>query len=261
MSPSDISRLEYFYSKFYEKSKSILYEIRDKATTISQYYLNSTDNLIVVPEELDSSLISRIEYLTGANADFRGFVIDNIQPTIEAIVGKELNIFKDKCNLKLPGSDGFPPHQDYIAYQHFPPDYNITAMIPIDDMDIENGCVQFAKNYRESAFVNSANVENIASGQRIFDTDDRGGIVAEVVTKIKWQASTPNAGDIVLFDHFIPHFSQANMTQSPRRAYFITFSLAEQGDWYEFYFANKRENYNSPKFHVANPTGNKPSRS
>jgi hypothetical protein len=35
---------------------------------------------------------------------------------------------------------------------------------------------------------------------------------------------------------------------------FMTFSATREGNWYEKYYHDKRQNYGDPKFHVSTPT-------
>ena len=81
-----------------------------------------------------------------------------------------------------------------------------------------------------------------------------GDIADEIVARLKWQAVEVSPCDLVLFDSFVPHRSAPNATSSPRRAMFLTYAPAAEGDWYARYYADKRANYDDPKFHVSTPT-------
>src|ERR1044071_284856 len=50
-------------------------------------------------------------------------------------------LFKDKITFKLPGGDGFKPHQDQQAGWSVYADLFITAMVSIDDTTADNGCL------------------------------------------------------------------------------------------------------------------------
>src|ERR1041384_3658355 len=54
--------------------------------------------------------------------------------------GETAVLFKDKINFKLPGGDGFKPHQDQQAGWSIYADLFVTAMVSIDDTTGENGC-------------------------------------------------------------------------------------------------------------------------
>jgi len=47
-------------------------------------------------------------------------------------------------------------------------------------------------------------------------------------------------GDVVFFDSYAPHASKANLTAAPRRALYVTYNRAADGDHRARYFAEKR---------------------
>ena len=49
-------------------------------------------------------------------------------------------------------------------------------------------------------------------------------------------------GDIVLFNSYIPHKSNPNLTNSPRKSLYITYNDAKEGDLREKYYLNKKKN-------------------
>jgi len=51
-------------------------------------------------------------------------------------------LFKDKINFKLPGGDGFKPHQDQQAGWSTYADLFITAMVSLDATTADNGCLE-----------------------------------------------------------------------------------------------------------------------
>ena len=52
-------------------------------------------------------------------------------------------------------------------------------------------------------------------------------------------------GDVVLFDSYLPHRSDANATDGWRRSAYITFNRAAEGDFHERYYETKRANLKS----------------
>ena len=55
---------------------------------------------------------------------------------------KEVCLFKDKINYKLPGANGFLAHLDAPAYSHMGDIAHTTIMIAIDAQNASNGCVE-----------------------------------------------------------------------------------------------------------------------
>jgi hypothetical protein len=58
-----------------------------------------------------------------------------LEKSVGQILGEETELFKEKINFKIPGGDGFKPHQDSQAgwdayadkHKNFPPDIDREA--------------------------------------------------------------------------------------------------------------------------------------
>jgi phosphonate degradation associated HDIG domain protein len=214
--------------------------------------------LIVVPEAADDMQVCRFEYLQGAHPEFRAFVAKRIAPVIEGLAGEAFVPFKDKENEKHPGGGAFGAHQDFAAYQAFGPRYNITAMLTIDPATRANGCLEFAQGWKERAREQDGWVERWVDDHPLLRFNDggpkHGDVVAEIEAALDWRIVETNPGDLVLFDSFVPHRSSPNRSDASRRAMFLTFNAGREGEWYSRYYADKRENFDDPKFHVSTPT-------
>lgn len=81
-----------------------------------------------------------------------------------------------------------------------------------------------------------------------------GRILQHLEQKLDWQSVFAKAGDIVLFHSYIPHRSAINCSEKTRRAFFFTFNLSQDGDYYESYYQSKRADFGNLRFHVATPT-------
>jgi ectoine hydroxylase-related dioxygenase (phytanoyl-CoA dioxygenase family) len=218
--------------------------------------------LIVVPEATDPAQVCRYEFMIGGNAKFNDFIGNDVEPAISAVVGQAVLPFKDKTNEKLPGGGAFRPHQDFAAYQFFEPRYHVTAQISIDPATVENGCVQFSSNLDALAAKRPDFVAERVEG-RILLHFHRGGanhgdIRADIAAALEWQPFNCAPLDLLVFDSFVPHWSDINRSSRPRRAIFVTFNLAAEGSLYDRYYAEKRANYDDPKFHVSTPTAHRP---
>ena len=89
------------------------------------------------------SLISRIEYISPFHEGF-ATLAKVLRAPVAQLLGEEAVLFKEKVNFKMPGGDGFRPHQDAQAGWERYADYFISVMVCIDEATIENGCLQFA---------------------------------------------------------------------------------------------------------------------
>jgi ectoine hydroxylase-related dioxygenase (phytanoyl-CoA dioxygenase family) len=210
----------------------------------------------VVPEASDTAAICRYEFMCGFSPEFHAFVRDEVKPVVESLCHRKLAIFKDKTNEKAPGGGAFGPHQDHEAYKAFGAAYYVTAMISVDPANAENGCLEFAPDYRRHA--TRENVAEMIDGHPLFHCvaggQHHGEVVAAVAKRLTWQPLSTEPCDLVVFDSFVPHRSEINMSARPRRAIFVTMNPLGQGDLYEGYYMDKRAHYNDPKFHVGTPT-------
>jgi phosphonate degradation associated HDIG domain protein len=216
------------------------------------------DDLIVVPEAADPGQVCRFEYLLGANVALRRLVADRVTPLIDALAGESFIPFKDKENEKHPGGGAFRPHQDFAAYQAFGPRYNITAMLSIDPATRSNGCLEFATGWADIVRGDPGLAAESVDGRALLRFHKggahNGDVVEEITTRLDWLAVETAPADLVLFDSFVPHRSGPNGTARSRRAMFLTFNAAREGDWYARYYADKRANFDDPKFHISTPT-------
>ena len=226
--------------------------------TLAELAHENPKELIVVPEAADDAQVCRFEYLQGAHPEFRAFVAARIAPVIEGLAGEAFVPFKDKENEKHPGGGAFGAHQDFAAYQAFGPRYNITAMLTIDPATRANGCLEFARNWSERARESSGWVERWKEERPLLRFNDggpkHGDVLSEIEAALVWQIVETAPTDLVLFDSFVPHRSGPNCSADSRRAMFLTFNAAREGEWYDHYYADKRENFDDPKFHISTPT-------
>ena len=240
------------------QAQAILRNAVSKGKSVAKHAASRPHDLIVVPESSDVSKVCRYEYMFGHSVLFRQFVLETILPFASDVLGEPLVIFKDKTNEKAPGGGAFGPHQDFAAYRYFEPKYHVTALISIDKADRNNGCVQFAKNSADVASKNPECVESFVDNRPLYNIvvggKTNGDIVEPAARQFEWRAVETNPHDLVLFNSFVPHYSEINHSGSARRAMFITMNRAREGSHYEHYYREKRANYHDPKFHISTPT-------
>ncbi len=138
------------------------------------------------------------------------------------LLGESLVLYKEKLNHKLPGGAGFAPHQDATAYKFV--DRHVTCMIAIDDATVANGCLELAAGHHGS----------------LLPTDGDGCIEPSVAQQLGFVPVEMQRGDVLWFDSRAPHRSGPNTSSMPRRALFLTFNSAAQGDLRDAYYADKR---------------------
>jgi len=144
---------------------------------------------------------------------------------VAALFGEPAVLFKEKINYKLPGGNGFAPHQDAPAFTSFGHSIHITLMISVDATTQANGCLEVGPHPGPLRLLPVANDLTIDAG---------------VVTRMTWEPIPTEPGDLLFFDSFLPHRSGPNRTDSPRRALYITYNKAAEGSRRDAYYREKR---------------------
>ena len=96
-------------------------------------------------------------------------------------------------------------------------------MVCVDASTIANGCLEVSPG-------------RYSKGE--IPLDFSGVITAEAADKLLFRPVECNAGDIVLFDGYVPHRSDSNNSDGARRGMFITYNKGTQGDHREEYYAD-----------------------
>jgi len=171
-------------------------------------------------------LINRIENMTPFHAGY-----DELARVLRASVGQLLGekavLFKDKINFKMPGGDGFKPHQDAQAGWETYARYYVNVMVSIDEATVENGCLEVAKRPSQPKLVGR----------------EWEPLTPEQTEKMDFTLLPTKPGDVLYFDAYVPHRSAPNMSGKIRRMYFATYNRLSEGDFLERYYADKRASY------------------
>jgi ectoine hydroxylase-related dioxygenase (phytanoyl-CoA dioxygenase family) len=203
--------------------------------------------LILVPERSNQLQVCRVEDMMTCYPAFHKFIEANVTSFLQQLLGTPYILFKDKLNFKWPGGGAFLPHQDFPAYEAFAPRIHVTAMICIDAATLQNGCLQVAKNWSEIAQAASV-LPYIEGGSA------HGSIQPEYVKKLSWLPLITSPRDLVLINSFVPHYSEPNQSNNPRRAMFFTYNKLEEGEFRTAYYNTKRNDPDNPVFHFGTPT-------
>lgn len=140
------------------------------------------------------------------------------------LIDEELILFKDKINFKLPGGVGFKAHQDQAAGWDKLITWSVSVAVFVDEATIENGCLEVAAGYHKNGLL-----------KEMWEPIDDLNLPYEYVTC--------EPGDVIVFDSYVPHRSGFNRTSNPRRAIFLTYNKASEGDQLNTYYSDKRCNY------------------
>ena len=152
---------------------------------------------------------------------------DKLKGRVEALLGEGAVLFKDKINFKLPGGDGFKPHQDQQAGWGTYAPFFITALVSIDEATVENGCLELVAGQHKEGLIGA----------------EWTPLTADQMSGMAFVSCPTRPGDAVFFDCYVPHGSKANLSDEPRRVLYITYNAASQGDHRAQYYADKRKSY------------------
>ena len=172
-----------------------------------------------------TQLISRIENISPFHDGFRQMT-ESLQAPAGQLLGEEAVLFKEKINFKMPGGDGFKPHQDSQAGWDIYADFFISVLVSIDRATPENGCLQMCAGHHKLGL--------FKSWEPLSEDDMKGMDFISVPTE---------PGDIVFFDCFAPHQSDPNLSDKIRRIYFATYNRKSAGEHLEQYYADKYKSY------------------
>jgi ectoine hydroxylase-related dioxygenase (phytanoyl-CoA dioxygenase family) len=175
--------------------------------------------------EAGVQLINRIENMTPYH-DGLAELADALIPGVAQLLGEDAVLFKDKINFKMPGGDGFEPHQDSQAGWEAYADYFINVMVCIDAATVQNGCLQLAK--REATELVGREWEPLSEAQ---------------TAAMTFEPYPTEPGDVIYFDSYAPHMSAPNVSPNMRRLYFATYNKKSEGDHLARYYADKRQSY------------------
>src|ERR1700730_13650686 len=173
-------------------------------------------------------VLQRIENFCPFHAGFAALCDgDKLCGFSSRLFGEPAVLFKDKINFKLPGGDGFKPHQDQQAGWSAYADLFITAMVSVAPTAPENGCLELCAGHHTRGLLG----------------DEWTPLTDDDMRRFGAQAVPTRAGDAVLFDSYTPHASGPNLTAEPRRVLYITYNRRSVGDHRARYYAAKRKTF------------------
>lgn len=166
--------------------------------------------------------VARSEDLVGHHAGFRALLTQGLIPELAgALLGEPAVLYKEKVNYKQPGGGGFAPHQDAPAYRFVA--HHVSVMVPIDPATRASGCLWVAAGHE----------------QGLLPTEGLKGLRADIVGSLEWRPVELAPGDLLWFSSYVPHYSETNTTDTPRRALYLTYNAESAGDFRTTYYEDK----------------------
>jgi ectoine hydroxylase-related dioxygenase (phytanoyl-CoA dioxygenase family) len=136
--------------------------------------------------------------------------------------GAPLALFTDKLNFKRPGGAPFPWHQDspYFAFECTHVERLVSVQVYLDDATKENGCLWLIPGSHRHGTLPGLEDRGVLG--RLYTDVER---VLPGAPKVALEAA---AGSAIFFHGDVVHGSRANRSQSPRRAFVLTYQPAGQ---------------------------------
>ena len=168
-------------------------------------------------------------------------------------------LYKEKLNFKPGGGKGFAPHLDSPSLRGgmlgwdddgdnndgkktSKPETFVTVMLTIDKMDAKNGCLEIIPG----VYTSSNHYPLIPPSS---NNPDGGGRLGEIDVEkcpdrnlpMAWKPLYCQPGEIVIFNGWVPHRSGTNHTMFDRRAVFLTYNPAREGEYRDEYYRRMAE--------------------
>lgn len=134
------------------------------------------------------------------------------------LIGPNVKFHHCKINLKLPGSGTVVNYHQDFAYTPHTNDDVVTALLMLDDMSEDNGCLMVVPGSHRGPLYS------------LFDNDTFTGRVdaaCEAALERKQVPVYGKAGTVCLMHTKLAHGSQANRSKHPRGLYICVYSAAD----------------------------------
>ena len=164
------------------------------------------------------TVIRKIEPISDLSDFFARMALrDSVAGPARAVFDGDVRLFEDKLNLKLPGGSPYPWHQDWSCCWRAHTDELVTCFVYLDDADLANGCLQVIPG------------SHLGRPTHPFRGTGHFEVDPAFVDTSRAVAVPLAAGDMIVFDPYLLHFSDLNRGTTPRRAIIYTYYPARLG--------------------------------
>ena len=190
----------------------------------------------------DAPHLTRLENFVTSHPQFNEICTTLIPLILSKLLGNPWFLYKEKLNFKPPSGKGFAPHLDSpslrsVASNPSDPSTFITVCLPIDKMTKHNGSLEVIKGLHSDKNhypLIPPSDDNPDGGGRAGEIDINQSIAEK--RDLTWELLECNSGEIIIFNGFVPHRSGTNFSAFDRRAIFLTYNPAEEGDFRSEYY-------------------------
>ena len=158
------------------------------------------------------------------------FSSKKVKALLENCLQDEPVLFKDKVNFKAPGNRADLLHQDQQAgWSEYAP-YFVSLCVCVDPNTSLNGCLQLP------------NVQSYRHHKKIYGNTENPLEITDVpgLQLLEYPAE---AGDVFVFDSYVPHASNPNYSEAERRNIYLTYNRKSDGNHHSQYYEDKYQTY------------------
>lgn len=214
-----------FGKKEMQKLHNYSQEIKNltpKPGEIMKYYEKSVLNK-------KKEILVRSEFFYDFHKNLKKFLDSKkIHIILKQLMRGKCILFKEKINYKPAGCRADKLHQDSQGGWNIYSKKFISLLISLEKSTKENACLEFDI---------SGNNKSNKIGK------DFQPLLLGSLKKPKFKKIPLNVGDVVFFNHYIPHKSKPNLSKKSRMQLYITYNLAKDGNFRKKYFREKRLSY------------------
>lgn len=236
-----------YQTRIFQKWSDEIYEKGQNLLKAEKAGVVTDSKMIAIRDKARTDLVCRTENMSNCMENIKGLIQGILIPYLEQLTGEKWILLKDKLFFRWPdkksklggAKDGVPVHQDILCFdfdQEYGPSDVITVIVPIDPFTQDNGCTNFALNWKALA-------QKTENGQFILPSVPSGPLKGTVPKKLsdemRFEPILAEPGDILLFDAYIPHGSGDNISDRPRRCLVFSFNRLDDGNFNKALYERK----------------------
>tara|TARA_B100001059_G_scaffold139448_1_gene139631 strand:- start:8217 stop:8981 length:765 start_codon:yes stop_codon:yes gene_type:complete len=214
--------------------KNYINDLNISISKIENLRENNRESLFYYEKINKKIILCRIEKFLKDNKFLSEIILGNkILGFVSELINKPAYLYKEKINIKPIGGAGYSAHQDATAYHKLKG--HITCLVALTEMTLDNGCLYISEEVKND----------------IIPYDKDGCITKKEEKKLKWIPILMKPGDCLFFNSFVPHKSNKNFSSEFRKAIYLTFNDAEDGDLRSNYYLERSKTLEENKNRIS----------
>lgn len=215
-------KIKNFFAKdFCKKLRIYSNEIKNEKPIkkkIMKYYEKSIVN--------KKDILVRAEYFYDFHLGLKSLINSSkVHKMLKILMNGDCVLFKEKINFKPPGCRADKLHQDSQGGWNKYTDKFISLLVSLEKSTEDNACLEFDISGKN-------NKKKIGKNFKLLSVN--------ALKKPKFQKMPLNIGDVIFFNHYIPHRSKSNLSKKSRIQLYLTYNLSKDGNFRKKYFKDKR---------------------